>query len=151
MDEMETRPAYVLNLRWDVIAWNPVADRLFEFSRKEPTDRNMLQMIFADPDFRRCMPSWQEDAPRLVESLRRDLALVPDDETMLVLIAHLEKLSPDFRRWWSEDRESVPSRGLSSFIVESGALQLQHEVMTIDDHRHLRMIVYFTKGHGNSL
>ncbi|WP_230534272.1 helix-turn-helix transcriptional regulator [Microvirga roseola] len=143
IDELEARPAYVLNLRWDVIAWNPAAERLFGFSRKEPTDRNILRMVCADPDLRVRLPAWRSDAPRLIESLRRDLAFVPDDSAMLQLIDELRKLSPDFRHWWNGTQDHPPSRGLSSLATENGVLKLQHEVMIIDEHRHLRIVVYF--------
>ncbi|SCZ01189.1 Helix-turn-helix domain-containing protein [Microvirga guangxiensis] len=146
MDELEARPAYVLNLRWDIIAWNPAADRLFGFSRKEPADRNMLRMVFADPHLRCRLPTWGSDAPRLVASLRRDLALVPDDSAMLQLIDDLKKLSPDFRHWWNGAQDHSPSRGLSSLASENDVLKFQHEVMTIDEYRHLRIVVYFPEG-----
>lgn len=145
MDELATRPAYVTNLRWDVVAWNGAADRLFDFSAKEPSARNLLRMIFADPELRRRLASWRSDAPRLLESFRRDLALVPNDPAMLSHVEDLKKLSPDFRRWWNEPQEHAPSRGLSSILSEAGPVEVQHEVMTVDEHRHLRMIVYFAE------
>jgi transcriptional regulator with XRE-family HTH domain len=143
MDELVMRPAYVTNLRWDVVAWNAAADRLFDFSGKEPSGRNVLRMVFTDPDLRRHLPSWRSDAPRLMESFRRDLALVPDDPAMLSLVEDLKKLSPDFRRWWSTPQGHSHSRGLASVLTEVGPVEFQHEVMTVDEHRHLRMVVYF--------
>ena len=63
-----------MNLRWDVIAWNAAADELFDFSGRAQVDRNMIRMVFADPDLRRRLPEWKEDAPRLVAQFRYDLA-----------------------------------------------------------------------------
>lgn len=143
MDELVHRPAYVFNLRWDVIAWNSAADALFKFSRKEPEDRNVLRMVFADPDLRPRLTSWHSDAPRLVESFRRDLVLVPEDPSMLLLVDELKKLSPDFRHWWGGLQESPPSDGLASVATKNGVVKFQHEVMSVNQHRHLRMVIYF--------
>jgi transcriptional regulator with XRE-family HTH domain len=142
MDELVTRPAYVTNLRWDVVAWNAAAERLFAFG-KEPSGRNVLRMVFADPGLRRRFPAWRRDAPRLIEGFRRDLALAPQDPAMLTLVEDLKKLSPDFRRWWSTPQGHSPSRGLASVLSEAGRMEFRHEVLTVDEHRHLRMIVYF--------
>ncbi|WP_274426088.1 helix-turn-helix transcriptional regulator [Chelativorans sp. YIM 93263] len=143
MDDLTTRPAYVTNLRWDVIAWNAAADRLFGFSGKEPSARNMLRMAFADPDLRRRLIAWRSEAPRLLENFRCDLALVPKDPPMLSLIEDLKKLSPDFRRWWEATPQHTPCRGFETIATGSRSTSYQHEVFTVDEHRHLRMVVYF--------
>lgn len=143
MDELATRPAYVTNLRWDVVAWNAAADRLFGFSGKEPSVRNLLRMAFADPDLRRRLPAWRNEAPRLLEAFRYDLALAPRDPAMVSLVEDLKKLSPDFRRWWEASPESAPCRGLATIASEAEPTAYQHEVVTVDEHRHLRMVVYF--------
>lgn len=143
MNEIENRPAYALNLRWDVIAWNPTADRLFGFSQKETSDRNLLRMVFSDPELRRRLPAWRDEAPGFVEALRHDLALVPEDPIMLQLIEELEKLSPDFRGWWSQRQDNRPVRGPNTIAEETSVRQFDQEIMTIDEHRHLRMVVLF--------
>lgn len=143
MDEIENRPAYALNLRWDVIAWNDAADRLFGFSQKGTLDRNLLRLVFADPVMRRRLPAWRNDAPGFVEALRRDLALVPDAPTMLQLIEELKNLSPDFRGWWHQWQNDRPVRGPVTVADGTRVRQYQQEVMIIDEHRHLRMVVLF--------
>jgi transcriptional regulator with XRE-family HTH domain len=143
MDELTARPAYVTSLRWDIVAWNAAADRLFGFSAREPATANLLRLVFADPDLRRRLPSWRSDAPRLLEGFRRDLALVPDDPVMLSSVEDLKKLSPDFRRWWQGSRDHPPSRGFASVATDAGLTNFMHAVMTVDEHRHLYMTVYF--------
>ncbi|MCW8128576.1 helix-turn-helix transcriptional regulator [Microbulbifer halophilus] len=146
MDDLQLRPAYVKNLRWDIIAWNEAANTLFDFAGRKREDRNFMRMVFADPTLRRHLPIWREDARRLLASFRRDLAIAPQDPAMLALIDELKSLSPDFRRWWEEPDTGNPSRGLCT-IADSGLshLNFQHEMLTVDEHRHLRMIVYFER------
>lgn len=143
LDELP-RPAYVQNLRWDDIAWNAVADDLFHFSARAPQDCNVLRLAFADPDIRRRMPAREHDTPGLLAQFKYDLAVAPDDPTMLDLIDELRTLSPSFRREWDEPRGVIAQRGIRSLLGTGGnSLSFHHETLIVDEHRHLRMVVYF--------
>jgi len=145
LNDLVARPAYVLNLRWDVVAWNAAADGLFDFSGREQIDRNILRMVFADPELRRRLPAWGEDAPRLLAQFRADLATAPDDPSMHVLIDELKRLSADFRRWFERPSMDSCGRGIGAILDPDGKpFQFKHELLTVDEHRHLRMIVYFS-------
>ena len=146
LDDLTARPAYVLNLRWDVVAWNAVADRLFDFSSQSQEDRNIIRMVFADPDLRRRLPAWRQDAPRLLAQFRCDLAAAPDDPAMLWLIEELTKVSPDFRRWMEQPDLESYDWGVGVLRDDDGEqVNFDHQMLTVDEHRHLRMIVYFEK------
>lgn len=146
MDDLATRPAYVLNLRWDVVAWNAAADDLFGFSAWDREARNILRMVFADPDMRRRLPAWREDAPRLLAQFRYDFAVAPDDPAMLTLVEDLKGLSADFRCWWEKPDGEESRRGIGSLLSADGThLRLRHEALIVDEHRHLRMMVHFAQ------
>lgn len=143
MDELATKPAYVINLGWDVVAWNAAADRLFGFSSRDRLDRNFLRMVFADPELRKRHTSFREEGPRLIANFRYDLAVAPENPALLSLVAELKRLSPEFRRWWGEPALGEYSRGIGSLLDGDAQLTFEHEMMTVDEHRHLRLIVYF--------
>ena len=144
LDDLTARPAYVSNLRWDVIAWNAAADRLFGFSGRAQGDRNIIRMVFADPDLRRRLPAWREDAPRLLAQFRYDLAAAPDDPAMRWLVDELKTVSPDFRRWIEQPGMESYGSGVGVVLADDGKqLSFTHEVLTVDEHCHLKMIVYF--------
>lgn len=143
MDEMAGRPSCVLNLRWDVIAWNDEADRLFGLAQRDRVDRNMLRMMFADQEFRRRLPSWRDEAQGVVEALRRDVALVTDDAEMRRFVEDLVSLSPDFRTWWNRPGDRPAGRGPATILDKGRERRFEQEVLTVDEHRHLRMVVYF--------
>ncbi|WP_355659683.1 helix-turn-helix transcriptional regulator [Halomonas salifodinae] len=143
MDDMP-RPAYVINLRWDVIAWNATADDLFGFSSREAGERNMIRLAFADPALRQRLPDWQQDAPRLLAQFRCDLAAAPRDPAMQELIESLAKLSPDFRRWWEQPNHETYRYGIGHLLdADDMPRTFDHETLIVDEHRHLRMVVYF--------
>jgi PAS domain-containing protein len=143
MDELATKPTYVINLGWDVVAWNAAADRLFDYSSRGRGNRNFLRMVFADPELRRQHPSFQEDGPRLIANFRYDLAVAPENPTLLSLVDQLKKLSADFRRWWDQPAAGEHIRGVSVLSDGNIPTSFRHEMMTVDEHQHLRMIVYF--------
>ncbi len=146
MDEL-VRPAYVMNLRWDIVAWNSLADELLFLSELEAPERNLLRMVFTSPNLRRRLPDWQQDASRLLAQFRCDLAVAPDDPVLQTLIEDLCRLSPDFRRWWETPNMEGYNRGIGSILDTGGTRNhYAHEVLTVDEHRHLRMVVYFNVG-----
>ena len=141
IDDLVLRPAYVINLRWDVVAWNRGADLLFGFSAK--AEPNLLRMIFADPALRRRALAWQKDAPRLLAKFRRDFAVAPDDDAMGEFILGLERLSPEFRAWWRSQDVDECMQGVGSLDVAGvGPVSFEHEALTVDEDRHLRLVVY---------
>ncbi|QEM80895.1 helix-turn-helix transcriptional regulator [Halomonas binhaiensis] len=160
MDELP-RPAYVMNLRWDVIAWNAAAEHLIGFAKREVHERNMLRMVFADPSLRRRLPEWHRDACRLLAQFRCDLAAAPEDPAMQELIEELIRLSPDMRRWWQKAELDAYSYGIgaiqgkgpgpdsdssqSNQDSDSTRQDFDHETLIVDEHRHLRMVVYFAE------
>ena len=143
MDELVTKPAYVINLGWDVVAWNTSADHLFSFSSCDRSSRNLLRMIFTDPRLRARHPSFRDDGPPLLANFRYDFAAAPENPTLLSLIEDLNKLSPDFKRWWGRPSSGEYSRGISCLRDGDTLTRFRHEMLTVDEHRHLRMVVYF--------
>jgi transcriptional regulator with XRE-family HTH domain len=147
LDDLVMRPSYVINLRWDVVAWNAAADRLLGFSQRAQQDRNIMRMVFADPQLRRRLPAWQADGPKLLAQFRCDLATAPDDPAMLSLIDELKRLSPAFRLGFEQPSLESYGRGIGVILDPDGVqLTFRHEMLTVDEHRHLRMIVYFEDG-----
>lgn len=146
LDDLTARPAYVVNLRWDVVAWNQAADQLFGFADRAQPDRNILRMVFADPEFRRRLPHWLDEAPRLLAQFRYDLASAPGDPAMMALVDELKLVSPDFRRWFEQPNMEHPARGVSAVLTpDAEPCDFLHEMLTVDEYRHLRMVVYFRR------
>ena len=91
-----------MNLSWDIIAWNPAAQRLFAIGERPAQERNMLWMLFADPQLNERLLEWEAQAPQILASFRRDYARAPEDEVMRQRVQALERVSPPFRRLWRQ-------------------------------------------------
>lgn len=95
---------------------------------------------------RRRLPAWRDDAPKLLAQFRYDFAVAPDDPPMLALAEDLKELSADFRRWWEAPDTEVARRGIGSVMADDNKrLDFRHETLVVDEHRHLKMVVYFSE------
>lgn len=143
MADLPLRPAYVLNLRWDVLAWNPAADKIFSFSERAPEHRNMLWMLFTDERMKSLFSPWDDQAIQMLSSFRRDFVHASKESDVASLVRELESVSAQFSGWWSRQDINGPCSGVRHFSIESfGEVALEHTTLTIDMERHLRLVYY---------
>jgi len=135
--------AYVSNLRWDVLAFNSAADALFGLSAHDASQRNLLWLLFTDPLLRLRLPDWELDARRMLSSFRRDHARADPDSDVHALVEALQDTSLEFRHWWPRHEVHASCTGARRFRLEDGnEVIYEHTTMTVDDERHLRLVVY---------
>lgn len=135
-------PAYVLNLRWDVLAFNGGADTLFGFGAHAASRRNLLWLLFTDPLLRSRFTAWEEQAPLMLSSFRRDYARATQEADIHALVEELEKVSPEFKLWWRRHDVHAPCAGVRRLTIDGGEVAYEHTSLTIDADRHLRLVVY---------
>ncbi|MDM9561679.1 MULTISPECIES: helix-turn-helix transcriptional regulator [Bordetella] len=142
MQDLAPHPAYVLNLRWDVLAFNTPADRLFSFGAHPPERRNLLWLLFTDPGLRERVDAWEEQAPLMLSSFRRDFARATQQTDIHELADELKQVSPEFKAWWDKHDVHAPCNGVRNLIVDGKAEPFEHTSLIIDEDRHLRLVVY---------
>jgi len=143
LDDLIIRPAFVFNLRWDVIAWNASAQLVFDFESQPSSERNMFWMLFADNQLSKKIIDWDKQAPLFVASFRRDLAQAPEDEAMLELVDALEQTGSFFKELWHRQDVTGRCQGKRKIIVDGiGSLEFNHSTVIIDSEQHLRMALY---------
>lgn len=143
MGDLVLRPAYVINLRWDVLAWNQAADKVFRFSSHSPERRNLLWMLFADPFTQELFDPWEDQALQMLSYFRRDFVKATQEPDICALIKDLEKVSPDFKEWWQQQDIHGPDLGWRRLRIEElGHVAFEHSKLTIDEDHHLRLVYY---------
>lgn len=146
MADLPLRPAYVLNLRWDVLAWNAAADKVFGFSSFPVERRNLLWLLFTAPSMRALLDPWEDQALQILSSFRRDFVRAPQDPEIGSLVKELEKVDPDFRTWWRQQDIHGPCQGVRHFnVADVGPVVFDHTSLTIDVDRDLRLVYYAAK------
>jgi len=142
MDDLAPHPAYVLNLRWDVLAFNQAADQLFGFGAHLPARRNLLWLLFTDPQLIARYSDWQEQAPRILSSFRRDFAHASQEPDIQQLVDELQQVSPEFKQGWRLNNVDASCSGVRGFTIDDEVVFYEHTSLTINENKHLRLVVY---------
>ncbi|MFH8409579.1 helix-turn-helix domain-containing protein [Streptomyces sp. NPDC018019] len=78
LNQMAPYPAYLSNVCWDIIAWNPILDEWFPWL---PYERNMMRLAFLYPEAQEQLVNWKEDWARpFLAQIRVVLTLHPDNK-----------------------------------------------------------------------
>lgn len=146
LDGLPDTPAYVVDAKYDILAWNEAATHFIgDLSGFAPADRNMIRWMFARPG-----PSplpWPDpDAERFARStvaeLRAAYARYPADESLASLVTELLGTSPAFAQMWAayevESRHPLVKRFVHPAL---GALEYECQILHISDTGQ-RLIVY---------
>lgn len=143
LDGLTGLPAYVRNLRWDLVGWNAEAQRVFGFGDLPEERRNLLWIAFAEAGFRRRLVAWEERAPLLLARFRRDYAKAPDDPAMVELVTALKRVSPEFKHWWQLHDVHGCAEGVKTILIDGAPpVSYEHTTYTVDDEPDLRLVVY---------
>lgn len=142
MHDLAPHLAYVLNLRWDVLAWNAPAEQLFAFDSHPPARRNLLWLLFTDSRLRECLHEWEEQAPLMLSSFRRDFVRAAAEVGFHELVSELECVSPEFKTWWARHDVHAPCNGVRKLVIDDRAEPFDYTSLTVDADRHLRLVVY---------
>lgn len=145
MNDLSPHAAYILNLRWDILAFNEQADQLFGFGRYANEERNLLWILFTDAVLREQLVDWENQALQMLSSFRRDYAYATQEADIQALVANLKKVSPEFKQWWRRHDVDAPCQGTREMRVDGKVTTFEHTSMTVDADRHLRLVVYAQK------
>jgi transcriptional regulator with XRE-family HTH domain len=138
-----TIPAIAMNLRWDVLAWNPVHSLIYrDYSALAPSERNLLEVLFIRP-VRHMTPAQLEvTAQRLVARLRYDYSRSNNDPKFEALVHRLNTKSPLFNRVWRTPEFSLRAYGVHRFThARYGKLAFEHTSSVPDGHPDIRVVI----------
>ena len=144
IDQLEPYPAMVVNSRHDLLAWNRVYASFFEDLDAIPIeDRNILWLVFTDPDWRATIVDWDDVVGWLVAEFRTAMAEHLDDPSWKSLVARLEHVSPEFAAVWERhDVHSVESRTKRAMHPTAGLLKLDYTNLWIGQHVGIRIVAF---------
>jgi transcriptional regulator with XRE-family HTH domain len=136
-------PAIVMNLRWDVLAWNRINCLIYrDYATIPAAERNLLEILLARP-VRHISPAELEStARRLIARLRYDYSKNEDDPRFEALIRRLETSSPLFRRIWRIPEFSIRAYGVHRFRhPRYGEVAFEHTSSVPDGHPNIRVVI----------
>jgi AraC-like DNA-binding protein/transcriptional regulator with XRE-family HTH domain len=143
LDGFALYPAYVTGLRGDVIAWNEATEALYRCSTIPVTRRNVLAFLFGQPDVRRLVVNWEDQARFALRAYREALERAPGDAWLSEVHDLLARVSADFRRAWADRDAPAPERLTKIFRKPAlGALVFELEQLVPAEAGGVRIAVY---------
>jgi transcriptional regulator with XRE-family HTH domain len=145
IDALTETPAYVVDAKYDVLAWNrPATNFIGNLAGVPADDRNMIRWMFRRPD---TDPHWDEpDTICFVRSTIADLRAAygryPGDRGIRALVTELLGTSPRFAQLWA-DHEVEERRRIVKRVnhPDLGPLEFECQVLHVPD-KDQRLIVY---------
>jgi transcriptional regulator with XRE-family HTH domain len=137
-------PAYVTGRRWDVLAWNGVAEEIFGFGRLADGDRNVLLTMLTKPATRKLFgASWADEARRMVAQFRATHDIWAGDPAFVSLLERLRQGSPEFSAWWGahDVRGQASGRKVLNH-PKKGRLHFEYTSFQANDDPALKLIIY---------
>ncbi|HEV7973410.1 helix-turn-helix transcriptional regulator [Amycolatopsis sp.] len=103
MRQLEPFPAMVRNARCDILAYNRGYDWLMGDVDAIPfEERNSLLQCLTNPEWRKRLPDFDTNAPRMVAGFRAAMAEHVAEPAWKCLVKRLRKESPVFERLWNQ-------------------------------------------------
>ncbi|MEV0612893.1 helix-turn-helix transcriptional regulator [Nonomuraea sp. NPDC050404] len=146
---MEEVPAYVLDARYDIRAWNPMASALMGgLESTEPGQRNVIRWVFMSPELAEHLDDEEKGrfARASVADLRAAAGRYPDDRALRALVTEMLALSPHFAELWATHEVKV-RREQRKRVVHPvvGVIDTICQVMPVPDREDLRLVLYTTE------
>lgn len=130
-------PAYVIDERFDILAWNEAQAALWlDLATVPADDRNLLWLMFTDQFVRDLLVDWAGSAQRLLGQFRA-AAGQGDDSRFVEVADRLRARGGEFAEWW----DSYP---VAEFDVEVNVLDHPEAGRINLDLLHMRLVEHPT-------
>ncbi|MCL1630363.1 helix-turn-helix transcriptional regulator [Sporolactobacillus sp. CPB3-1] len=144
LGEIRHYPAYVVDSRLTVVAWNVLAERIFgPFENSDVLDRNLVWRMFTREDYRHLFTHWEYTAKSLLAQFRSFYGKYTNDPWLNALAEKLTNVSDEFKTWWSEhDVDETPDGNKEINHPELGTLQLNYTGLMLAEKQNMVLTVF---------
>lgn len=133
-------PALVYNRAYDVLAANPIAEALFGAFA---LSRNLMLLVFFDPQARDFYTDWRAIAENAVAGLRLSHGTSPDDPRVRAVLAQLLEHSGEFREIWAHHDARGKALATKTFRHAAvGVLELSMQTFDVRAAPGQELVVY---------
>ncbi|MGB6985772.1 MAG: helix-turn-helix transcriptional regulator [Candidatus Aquilonibacter sp.] len=144
LDSLECSPALVRTAAWDVIAWNRAAATIMgDYSALSLQERNVLRLIFTDPNAKTRMLDWEKEARNAVAGFRADTVRAGASERVTALVEELSRVSGEFASMWRI--HDVRSYGSGTKLMRhaiAGVVTFEYSSFSVDGRPDLGLVIF---------
>lgn len=128
LDTQGCSPAYITNVKWDIVAWNKAACAVFgDYEVMSARDRNVLWRAFTSSEMKNLLEDWDGHAKKRIAQFRASYAQLYNDPWWNKIVNELMEISDVFKIWWKQyDVLNVPEGTKIVHHPVVGDLQLGH-------------------------
>lgn len=144
LDKLGSYPAYVIDRRWNISAWNKMTSALCgDFNQVAAIERNILWRIFMMQDNKARIINWENVATMLLAHFRSRYALYMNDSWYQELVNMLCDRSEEFRVLWGRHDVSGNSEGEKVIHhPQTGLLTFRYNTFKVSESGDFVMRVY---------
>lgn len=144
LDALEGYPAFAITPDWGIAAWNRAYAALYPNIEQVPAaDRNLLWLVFMDPDIRELLPDWESDSRRFLAEFRADAGPRVGEASYTALVSRLSAGSGHFAEaWQATSIERFTSRARLFHHPVVGELRLEHHQVAPVDVPGIQIVAY---------
>jgi transcriptional regulator with XRE-family HTH domain len=144
LDALEPHPAYVVNTRWDLLAYNSASCRLLgDLGAVPASQRNVMRLAFTQPSWSRMIVDWPYEAAWHVAMFRAAMAGHTGEPAWQALADELCAQSPIFAELWARHDVARPATRVKRFDHPvAGRLSLETTSLRPTERPQARMVVY---------
>jgi transcriptional regulator with XRE-family HTH domain len=144
LESLDPLPALLLNSRFDVLGRNRAHTGLVYQWHAVPCEHgNILWCCFTEPEVRRRITNFDEEAPRMVATLRASFAQHLNEPAWTSFIRRLSAASPEFAELWARHEVASPASHVKHFMhPRAGLLRLLSTSLAVADMPEARIVVY---------
>ncbi|MGA7204654.1 MAG: helix-turn-helix transcriptional regulator [Specibacter sp.] len=137
-------PAFAVAPDWGIAGWNNAYTLLYSrIAEVGPEDRNLLWLIFTDPQLRRLLPDWEETSRHFVAEFRAEAGPRLGSAAHTALVARLQAASGEFAAIWADrDVEGFASRRRVFRHAAVGELVFEQHRLVPSDAPELHFVLY---------
>ncbi|MBH2985380.1 helix-turn-helix domain-containing protein [Serratia marcescens] len=137
-----TVPCYLLDVTWNVVAWNPQAAALFSGWLDVANSPNLLHFMFFHPLAKTLVSDWEERARRVVAEFRAETSHHQNTEEMRAFVRSMTHNSADFNHWWKQHDVMAREGGERAFEhPQQGALRYRQLTFHPAEHGGLKLVM----------
>ncbi|GAJ29640.1 helix-turn-helix transcriptional regulator [Acidomonas methanolica] len=145
LDALDPNPALIRTATWDVVAWNRgAAVMLGDYGSLPPHRRNVLRIMFLDPQARTMQEDWEGVARRIVGAFRIDAVRAGAATEVAPLVEELCRLSPEFKAMWRDNDVQGAHVEMVKHIRHPvlGTFSFEYSAFAVDGRPDLNLVVF---------
>ncbi|MBS0527844.1 MAG: transcriptional regulator, partial [Proteobacteria bacterium] len=144
LDALELSPAFVKTATWDVVAWNRAAAAvLTDYGKLEPSQRNILRLVFRDSRVRAAQTEWKNVARFVVAGFRADVVRAGAATNIQAFVEEMCQLSPEFAGLWRDNDVRTHGDGVKTLRhAIAGPIAMEYSAFAVDGRPDLGLVIY---------